>query len=324
MRSRLLGFLLLWLPLSLAPAARAQDADYPHGEFQGDCTDCHGGESFLPVQVSPEFRAKNHPFPLRLAHDLPSCRACHKSLDFTQASAECVSCHLDPHRSELGTDCARCHSPRTFLDRRRMQELHQASRFPLRGTHRALDCEECHVPQPQGALRWVGTPSECVSCHRGAYDSARRPNHASAGFPVQCDLCHVPTVWEAGRFDHRLATQACVSCHLEDYRGTADPDHEGAGFPTTCESCHAAGGSWAGARFEHDALYFPIYSGRHARQWDACSTCHTSPSNFSVFSCFGCHPHSDEWRTEDDHRSVPGFSYNSNACYACHPRGEEG
>jgi hypothetical protein len=311
------------LLLVLAPPARAQDEDYPHGDYQGDCTECHGGESFLPIQVTPEFRARTHPMPLLAAHDLPSCRACHETLDFTKSRRECVACHQDPHRSELGTDCARCHVPRTFIDRRRMQELHQGTRFPLRGSHRALDCEDCHGAQPQGALRWVNTPTECVACHRAAYDGAQSPNHVAAGFPVECDLCHVPTVWEAARFDHVLATQPCVTCHLPDYQGATDPNHAAAGFPTTCETCHQPGGSWSNGTFDHDGPNFPIYTGGHAGRWDSCSTCHTNPSNYTVFTCFGCHPHSDRAETEETHEDVRGFSYNSNACYACHPRGED-
>jgi len=306
-----------------AGAVSAQDADYPHGDFQGDCSDCHGGENFLPVQISPEFRKKVHPFPLRQAHDLPSCRACHKTLDFTRATPACVSCHEDPHRNELGTDCGRCHVPRTFIDRSRMQELHAGTRFPLRGSHRALDCSDCHGPEPEDALRWVNTPSACSACHQAAYDSATSPNHVANSFPTDCDLCHVPTVWEAANFNHATTSAPCVNCHLADYQGTTDPNHTAALFPTTCETCHVPGGSWHNARFDHQPPNaFPIYTGRHAGKWTACSTCHTNSSDYSAFTCFGCHPHDDRAGTENDHQAVPGFSYSSSACWACHPDGE--
>ena len=69
------------------------------------------------------------------------------------------------------------------------------------------------------------------------------------------------------------------------------------------------------------ASAFPIDSGVHAGRWDACSTCHVNPSNYSQFTCFGCHPHSDESGTAADHSEVGGYVYDSSACYACHPQG---
>lgn len=312
--------LLAWIALA-QPALAQPDGEYPHGEFAGDCATCHPEGSATKAAPSEAFRDQEHPFPLRQAHDLPRCQACHRTLDFTQADRACVSCHQDVHTGELGTDCARCHIPRTFIDRSRMQEQHHATRFPLRGSHRALDCEDCHVMQPQGALRWVNTPVDCVACHGAAYDATDDPDHAAAGYPRECDRCHVPTVWEAARVDHSEFTDPCVTCHQDDYNATRDPNHTAAGFPTTCEDCHRAGGDWNDAEFEHDA--FPIYSGEHSGRWDDCSTCHTNPSNYAVFSCFGCHPHSDREETDDDHDGVPGYAYDSARCYGCHPRGEE-
>lgn len=261
----------LLLGTTLLVPVRSED-DYPHGDFEGDCTVCHGGETWLPVVVSPEFRAKEHPFPLKRAHDLPDCRACHRILDFTKATPECVSCHLDPHRGELGIDCARCHVPRTFLDRTRMQEQHQGTRFPLRGSHRALDCEDCHAIRGSGSLRFVNTPSQCVDCHLANYQGASDPNHIAAGFPTECDACHVPTVWEAGRFDHDSAFfpifsgrhagrwSTCSTCHVNptsfsvfscfachphsDPVGTANDHDEVPGFTynsNACYACHPRG-----------------------------------------------------------------------------------
>jgi len=305
--------------LSHAVAAEAEP-EFPHGDFEGDCETCHTDEGWTPARVDPAFRAKQHPFPLRQAHDLPDCRACHRSLDFTTADPACVSCHVDPHRSELGTDCSQCHVPRTFIDRRRMQANHQLTRFPLRGSHRALDCEDCHHPDSPGLRQWVGTPVECFACHAAAYQATSDPNHALSGFPTECDLCHAPTVWEAGRFNHALTSEPCVNCHQDDYDRTSDPNHRVAGFPTDCELCHDTR-RWENGRFDHDAM-FPIYSGPHRGRWDSCSTCHIDPNSFSVFSCLGCHPHSDETETRNHHSGVSGFEYLSTACYACHPRGE--
>lgn len=316
-RSRILAVAALVSGVLLGGFATAQDdAEYPHGDFDGDCSRCHSDDGWSSPVLEPSFRDE-HPFALTRAHDLEDCRACHVTLDFTLASPACVDCHLDVHRGEFGTDCSECHTPRTFIDPTRMLRSHQLTRFPLRGTHRALDCEACHALEPPGALRWVNTPSRCVDCHRDDYQG--NAQHVADGFPLECDACHAPTVWADARFDHTGIVSGCAGCHLDDYRATDDPNHVAAGFPTTCEDCHTPT-TWSDAEFDHRA-FFPIESGEHAGQWDRCSTCHVNPSSFSTFSCFGCHPHSDRDATDSDHSGVGGYSYDSGACYACHPDG---
>ena len=66
---------------------------------------------------------------------------------------------------------------------------------------------------------------------------------------------------------------------------------------------------------------FPIYSGGHSARWSTCGDCHTDSSNYSTFTCFQCHPHSDPVQTASNHGGVPGYVYASQACYFCHPRG---
>lgn len=310
-----------WMLVPGAPRAE-DEPEFPHGDFEGDCETCHSDEGWTPTVIDPKFRKKDHPFPFRQAHDIEDCRLCHRNLDFTKADPACVSCHADPHRGELGIDCALCHVPRTFIDRSRMQQRHQGTRFPLRGSHRALDCEDCHSLTPPGALQWVNTPSECVDCHEQAYLATVAPDHQALDFPRECDLCHVPTVWEAARFNHALTSEPCVTCHLPDYQSTADPRHDVVFFPTTCEDCHTPTRWENGVYLEHDAIFFPIYSGNHRGRWDNCSTCHFDSGDHSRFTCFNCHPHSDEAATTRRHEDEPGFSYESSACFACHPQGE--
>ncbi len=70
--------------------------------------------------------------------------------------------------------------------------------------------------------------------------------------------------------------------------------------------------------------FFPIYSGKHNGEWNACSDCHTNQSNFAVFSCIDCHEHNNKTDLDDKHKGEPGYSYTSAACYDCHPKGKEG
>lgn len=324
-------------------AARPRLAN-PHGRFQGECALCHGPQGWKPARISPRFDHARFGFRLEGAHAAASCLECHRSLDFTASTMACASCHQDPHRGEMGTECSRCHSSRSFVDRGPMLRAHQLTRFPLTGSHAALDCESCHRPAAQGQMQFVNTRAECRACHMDDYRGARDPDHVGGAFPLECQSCHVPSTWHRARFDHdrtgfpltgahRSAACAschpggryagtpktCVSCHQSDY-DTAQPPHAAAGFAASaCAGCHNTT-SWAGATFDHDSRYFRIYNGGHARRWSSCSDCHTTAGNYAAFNCLSCHPHSDKAQTDSHHVGRSGYRYDSAACYSCHTR----
>ncbi len=405
--------------------AAREEAEYPHGDYEAECSLCHGDEGWRPARVSPEFRHTSR-FPLTGAHGRLECVACHESLEFARVSDQCSECHADVHREEFGSDCARCHSTRSFIDRISMVQFHQGTRFPLRGSHRSLDCEDCHTLVPEGQLQYVNRSTDCSGCHIDAYQGTTSPDHSSLGFPTDCEECHTPILWDLtpGSFDHAsvgglacetchindfnassdpnhlqyglptdcmlchsgtktwdiqggfdhsqvagidcqachqddydattdpshtvltlptdctlchssttswtipggfdhsvVAGRACEACHLSDYQATTDPNHQAANFPTDCMACHTSTTTWLGATFDHDGMYFPIYSGKHNGKWSDCSDCHTNPSNYAVFSCIDCHEHSNKSKVDDDHSGVSGYTYESNACFNCHPQG---
>jgi RecJ-like exonuclease len=337
--------LALVVVLPAAPL-RAQDATRsPHGSLAEACADCHAADRWSPARIG-RFDHARAGFALTGAHARTACRDCHATLDFRNTPSTCSACHTDVHRSELGADCVQCHTTRSFLDRATMTRAHQLTRFPLTGTHLAVDCESCHPPAAQGSLRFVNRPSECVQCHGEAYRLAKEPDHLAGGFPTACDQCHSTASWPGARFNHaatrfpltgahravtcqechgdgvRAGTPtACVACHQAAYDETTDPNHRSAGFPTACSDCHTTS-TWDGAAFDHDASFFPIYSGRHRGEWTSCSTCHTTPSSFQAFTCLSCHQHSRP-ETDGHHDGVNGYRYDSQACYSCHPRGDE-
>lgn len=310
--------------VAIATSTAQNDFEYPHGDYESDCERCHSDEHWVPAEIGDDFDHRETGFPLVASHETANCRGCHPTLEFAEADPNCVSCHLDAHRGELGADCARCHTPRSFIDRTAMVRAHVATRMPLRGAHLPVDCEDCHTRTRPGQYRFVNTPTQCEACHLPLYYETTDPDHQANGFPTDCALCHRPTSWDQGRFNHGTVTAPCVTCHLDDYQNTTDPDHEANGFPTDCRLCHRPGGSWdrTSDGLNHDAAYFPIYSGRHRNRWSACSDCHLSPNNFADFSCLQCHEHSDRSGVESDHSGVSGFVYDSQACYSCHPRGE--
>jgi hypothetical protein len=107
----------------------------------------------------------------------------------------------------------------------------------------------------------------------------------------------------------------CYGCHAADYNNTTNPNHKAAGFPTTCVLCHTTWitTNWLGATFNH--TWFPM---THGNANSVCTTCHTNPSDFSVFQCTNCHL---KTQTDSNHLGVKGYIYNSVNCYQCHPTG---
>ena len=70
-RDKLAGAALL---LALAPQlAMAEDTEpaYPHGEFEGDCTQCHRADRWRPAVIGPDFEHSG--FPLEGSHRQTAC-----------------------------------------------------------------------------------------------------------------------------------------------------------------------------------------------------------------------------------------------------------
>ena len=325
------------LVLAAGVGAQGRAVPNPHGELSVACSVCHSPDGWTPARVSAAFdHATVAGVPLTGAHATAACRSCHTTLDFRGASRNCVACHTDPHRGEVGNDCARCHTARNFLDRSAMNRAHQLSRLPLEGTHLTVDCEACHTAS-QGRLTYVGVSAECASCHLKDYQAARDPDHTAVGYSTDCRQCHAAITFLRTTFDHagtgfaltgahlritcsrchgvgqfQALPAACVACHQADYDATADPNHAAAGFPTDCAACHTTS-RWSGARFDHDRLFFPIYSGKHQGRWSSCSECHVNASDYRQFDCVHCHQNAHD-----------GRGYTSQQCYSCHPSGRGG
>ncbi|MDI9876414.1 hypothetical protein [Flectobacillus rivi] len=306
-----------------------------------DCASCHTTNAgWRPTSF-------NHAvyYPLTGAHAsvANNCTACHKS-DVKNTPKDCNGCHntaynnaTNPNHKAAGisTDCASCHSTNPGW---RPSTFNHNVYYPLTGAHAniASNCASCH---PNG--RFKNTPTDCNSCHSGAYNSSASPNHSAINLSRDCASCHSTNPsWRPSTFNHNskyplvgahaaLASNCtachaggnyshngCYSCHASAYN-RATPSHTASQFPTTCTDCHGQN-AWKPANWNHDASYFPIYSGKHKGKWNTCTDCHTSPTNYSIFNCLNCHKKTD---ADKDHRQVRGYSYDNNSCYACHPRG---
>lgn len=310
--------------------------NHVQAKFPTSCQSCHNTTTW----GNATFNHNTTGFALTGAHTSLPCTQCHVNGNYNLTSGACSTCHMkdyngatDPNhvQANFPTTCDSCHSTATWAG---ATFNHNSTGFALTGAHTTLQCSQCHI---NGNYKL--TSGACVTCHLKDFNGATNPNHVQAGFPQTCDMCHNTTAWIPSSFNHNntafpltgahqtvpcanchvnnnytnLPTD-CYSCHKTDYQNTTNPNHQAAGFPTTCQTCHTTT-SWQGATFNH--TYFPMKHGGAS----GCSSCHTNPSDYSVFSCTICHAKS---QTDQQHQGVRGYVYNSTNCYQCHPTGQGG
>ena len=292
------------------------------------------------------FTHEDTDFPLEGGHVTTDCRFCHETMVFSEASTSCVACHTDIHHMTVGDDCARCHTSENWLVDN-ITELHQENGFPLLGMHAVISCDECHTSE--SGLQFTRIGNDCFTCHQEDYLASTEPNHVAAGFSIECTDCHdIRAVgWEAAAggilhdffalvqgHDIEDCSQChtngtfsgtptdCFSCHQDDFENALNPNHLASGFSTDCASCHTLELDWMPANFDHDDLFFPIYSGNHKDEWNSCTECHLG-GDYNTFSCIDCHEHNDKNDVDGEHDGVAGYVYASPDCFRCHPRGTE-
>lgn len=326
-----------------------QTTNPPHqvAEFPTSCEQCHTESAWTPATFEHDLQyfpiySGNH------AGEWQNCAECHTNPDNFSAFS-CIDCHehnqIETDRQHAGVNGYSYNSASCFVCHPTGEGDaafdHNQTEFPLTGAHLTASCIECH------SEGYVGTSTACVDCHTNQYNQTLNPNHISLNIPPSCSDCHSTTPgWNPASFPihnnyyvlqgaHQAIANECVACHNgnynstpntcfgcheQDYNQTVNPPHLTAQFPTDCLSCHTQS-VWTPSTFNHDAQYFPIYSGEHQGEWNLCSDCHTNPSNYAVFSCIDCHEH-NQVDMAREHNGVSGYVWNSNACLECHPNGE--
>ena len=61
----------------------ARQNDYPHGDIQFDCIECHSSESWQFKENGSSFDHGKTGFPLVGGHNNTDCRSCHENLVFS-------------------------------------------------------------------------------------------------------------------------------------------------------------------------------------------------------------------------------------------------
>jgi hypothetical protein len=184
------------------------------------------------------------------------------------------------------------------------------------------DCFACHAP-------FTGASAErCVTCHKpadiGRLTTAAQPIAkplTSAPFHQQlikddCMACHsdhagVKRYRQTGSFNHDLlladARNQCQVCH----RPPTDSIHRQ--ITANCGQCHAQG-QWTPATYDHNQ-YFVLDRDHSA----SCTTCHER-NDYSRYSCYGCHEHSqDKIRRKHIEEGIRDFKN----CVECHRTADE-
>jgi hypothetical protein len=308
----------------------------PHGQLSIPCASCHTSISWKPLRAIPEFNHNRETkYPLRGMHAKVECSLCHTNPVFKQVGTTCAACHADIHRRQLGANCESCHTVKGWQLGVQSVREHSA-RFPLLGAHAATDCESCH--RGAAAAQYTGVSTQCGSCHIKDYDSAKSINHLTAGFPVQCEMCHNSDSWLGVKFDHsRFGAFAlvgvhaqldcvschvgnrfkgtpvdCYSCHVKDFTAATNPNHITAQFPTNCSLCHTSD-TWLNARFDHSTSGFPL-TGAHVSV--ACAQCHVN-NQFAgtATQCAACHMDAFNQTTTPNHAAA-GFPTDCSVCHS--------
>ena len=328
------------------------------GKAGNDCEKCHTEINWLKFD-SEAIHAQSS-FPMQGRHILLDCQSCHTTspaVDFAITASTCESCHQQnfletsqPDHLAFGfsTDCQECHEMNRWKPA--FMPDHDALFFPIfSGEHKGEwdDCTACHSDlnnrkeftclschehnqqemdeEHQGITGYVYNSRDCLTCHPDG-NSGDFTAHDTQFFPIysgehkgtwdECAICH-------DQPDDRKAV-TCLSCH-EHNQQEMDKEHQGiSGYAWNtqdCLFCHPSGEK--GDFREHDAQFFPIFSGTHNDQWQDCAECHTVPENKKLFSCIDCHTHRQD-KTDAEHAGVSGYAFNSTNCLGCHPSGEKG
>ena len=329
------------------------------GPIGAACVKCHSdhnGVDFKMLHWDPTTKGFDHAktgFALDGKHAGVQCRTCHaaqhisaqarplltaKDLNHTWLGLlpACTTCHVDKHEGRLGPNCARCHSTTdwkpTSIDRQNFD--HSATRFPLTGEHRTVQCQGCHTPGLDGQPRYAGIAfANCADCHKDPHKGAFKQgcdschntfswtkssftstfDHSKTQFPLLGKHLNVPclTCHRGGNFKAPIAHTACASCHTPDPHGDQflrRPDGD------RCEACHTVDG-WSPSTFsiaDHAKTSFPLIFPHAAVK---CASCHLPAGTHTQFKlnfalCIDCH--------KDEHLGQFADAPWHNRCEQCH------
>jgi hypothetical protein len=311
--------------------------DHKTQAYPTDCKMCHSSDDWL----NSTFNHATTTFPLTGSHTAVLCSKCHANGFSGGTPTDCNSCHSSNYNASVIPShvaagitkvCEPCHNTTAWKP---SSFNHTTTGFALSGGHAVIvQCSDCH----KGTV--LNTRTDCIACHQVQYDNAK--DHKTQAYPTDCNMCHNSTNWLNASFNHASTSfpltgahttvlcakchasgytntpTNCYACHTAKYNSATNPNHLTAQFPKECEECHTTT-AWTPSTFNHDTKYFRIYSGEHKGEWTLCTECHTTSTNYAVYSCITCHEH-NKTEMDKEHQGKTDYIYSSTACFACHPR----
>lgn len=220
------------------------------------CTECHITSSWYDMKDGKKFDHSKTQFPLSGAHENIRCTNCHgpqgkQVFKFKTPSLQfCIDCHNNIHSQQFSKSmdsnrCTSCHSTKNFKDRLTFD--HSKTRYPLEGSHRTLQCSECHIP----------TKMQIALAPPNISTNASKTVKLASLTLSQFSFPHVKTT-------------ECLSCHM---------DYHQKQLSKTCLDCHTVD-SWKKTRFVHNKQSEFILKFKHESL--KCSECHKPISNQTV------------------------------------------
>jgi hypothetical protein len=131
--------------------------------------------------------------------------------------------------------------------------MHQSSKFPLRGSHGAVICNECHRPplaEPDSPVTFRFADLSCTGCHADPHNGqfASAISTGDAADKLICTSCHTEDSWEeTGTFNHSQTgfelmgahrTVSCIQCHLASPQEARIQAVNFSLAPSECAGCH--------------------------------------------------------------------------------------
>ncbi len=301
-------------------------------QVSNDCASCHNTSDWnLAISEFDHNRAK---FLLTGAHKQVDCIKCHPAqTDHPEqvwqltgmAYENCNSCHDDYHKGTFGQSCETCH---TTVDWKKDLKTfdHAQTKYPLKGKHITVQCNECHQKKYAGFLPKY---DRCNRCHEDKHyqQFAQRneggdctPCHNVNGFipamftpsmhqlarlqldgahlAVPCNKCHEPFQPKKGITTTQFTWEnySCNVCHKDVHRNQFVNNYQ-----NECKTCHTTD-LFANIIFDHQKCSFPL-DGRH--QYVKCNDCHKSELDTigsfiryipTTRQCSDCHTFTEEIR----------------------------
>ncbi len=194
----------------------------------------------------------------------------------------CENCHKNPHtkvfsKKLLRKKCTECHVTDGWYVFRNAKKGfdHDATRFPLTGKHRKVDCDECHLINKKQVFRFPNAEKKfCINCHKNVHKK---------------------------QFHPKFYNKACIECHTtNDFKRLKTFNHSKTRFPLIgrhkeveqkCGKCHIKTKNLLPTKPPRRALKFKFDNYKK----DFCTECHRSPhknqfrEKFYEAKCTLCH-----------------------------------